>query len=181
MIQLYPATILREQCTKTDIENHGLVTNICKKMETVIIDFNALGLAANQMHIDARIVGIKPQERKTPYFMINPTITGRSGMIVGVEACLSFPGVGAKIKRNTDVTVEYTDQDFKEQQKSFFGEEAVIIQHEIDHINGVTLAQSVSGIFRQKLMKDLKLGKRRFFKAMAHEAKLRKLKDLGNK
>ena len=180
MIKFYPAAVLRKECAGTDIENHMLIENICKKMEKIITDVEALGLAANQIDYDARVIGIRPSSRETPYFMINPTITERSGIFVGTEGCLSFPGVGAKIKRNTNITVEYFDAEYKEQKNEFFGEEAVIIQHEVDHLNGITLAQSVPSALRDKLMKDLKLGKRRFFKAMAIEAKLRKLKELGN-
>jgi peptide deformylase len=179
MIELYPAAILRKECSEIDPNDKYFITNICDKMKEIIVDFKALGLAANQIDYDARIVGICPQNRETPYFMINPKITSREGIFVGVEACLSFPGVGARVKRNTNITVEYFDKDAQEHKEEFFGEEAVIIQHEVDHINGITLAQSVSGVLRQKLIKDLKLGKRRFFKAMAHEAKLRKLKQFG--
>ena len=178
MIELYPSAMLRQECSKVDVENHNLIENVCIKMEKVILDFEALGLAANQIGIDLRIVGIKPSCREKPFFLVNPKITERSGIFIGDEACLSFPGVSAKIKRNTNIKVKYWDLNKKEKvEEEYFAEEAVIIQHEIDHINGITLAQSVSGVLRQKLLKDLKVGKKRFFKALSMEAKLRRLKN----
>ena len=99
---------------------------------------DGIGLAANQVGIDAQVAVLNVRE---PLVLINPKIISKKNQIDYYEGCLSFPGEGVRTKRYKDVTIS------TEQSKSewiFNGEdsklktlEAVCIQHEIDHLNGI--------------------------------------------
>ena len=70
--------------------------------------------------------------------MVNPVITAKSGEYEAEEGCLSLAGV-RKTKRWQKITVKYQDQAFKQRTGNFAGFTAQIIQHEIDHCNGVLI------------------------------------------
>jgi len=178
-IETYPSKILRQTCEDIDIkEEQMFAMNICNKMAKVIKDFEALGLAANQLGYNKRIIGIHKRGVDEPKFMLNPVISEKKGVFIGDEACLSFPGVLVKVKRSAVITVKYFSlESDKEIEEKLMGEEAIIIQHEVDHLDGKTLVNSASGALREKVMRQLKVGKRKFAKAMKQQARLRKLGD----
>ena len=70
--------------------------------------------------------------------MLNPVITARSGPYETEEGCLSLDGV-RKAKRYQKITVKYQDPLFRPQTGTFEGFPAQIIQHEIDHCNGILI------------------------------------------
>ena len=70
--------------------------------------------------------------------MINPVITNKSGEYQTEEGCLSLEGV-RPCTRYQDIEVDYLDQNFKKQHRKYSGWTAQIIQHEIDHCNGVVI------------------------------------------
>ena len=72
------------------------------------------------------------------FAMINPTITKKSGPYDTEEGCLSLNGV-RPCKRYQEIEVDYLDQDFKKQHGKYSGWTAQIIQHEIDHCNGIVI------------------------------------------
>ena len=117
---------------------------------------DGIGLAANQVGIDAQVAVVNVRE---PLILINPKILSKENEIDFYEGCLSFPGKGVKTKRYRDVLIS-TDQSESdwyfsgapqpENSKGSWEEEkdkkedeqlrileAVCVQHEIDHLNGV--------------------------------------------
>lgn len=102
-----------------------------------------IGLAANQVGILKRIVvmavpaasNIKP----IPKILINPVIVSDVSVTEpGEEGCLSFPGKIYTVERSRKVVVKYQDVNGNEKEEVFEGLAAVCIQHEIDHLNGIT-------------------------------------------
>lgn len=82
--------------------------------------------------------------KKKPVVMINPKITARSKSMVTVEeGCLSFPNVFENVKRHEKITVEYMDLNGKKQVKHAKGMEAVVIQHETDHLEGIVFLDRI--------------------------------------
>lgn len=70
--------------------------------------------------------------------MINPEIIEKSQeMIVEEEACLSLPDLRGNVARHKKITVSYLDEDGKAKTKKYSDFDAIIIQHEIDHLDGV--------------------------------------------
>lgn len=70
--------------------------------------------------------------------MINPEITEKSQeMTVEEEACLSLPDMRGNVSRHKKITVSYWDEDGKVKTKKYSDFDAIIIQHEVDHLDGV--------------------------------------------
>ena len=98
------------------------------------------GLAAPQVNqfINMFTINLKNKQCIT---VVNPTILECSGRVKGDEYCLSFPThYDKRVKRNSWVRLAYQDIDGKFLEGSFNGIDAVCIQHEIDHLNGILLS-----------------------------------------
>ena len=119
---------------------------------------DGIGLAANQVGIDASVAVVNVRE---PIVLINPEIVSRETEIPFYEGCLSFPGKGVNTKRyetvevtsdNVDGTMIFSGVDTGEKTKGSWEQEgktyqvkdkdlrtleAVCVQHEIDHLNGI--------------------------------------------
>ena len=93
-----------------------------------------VGMAANMIGVPKRIIVVAVQDG--PLLMYNPAITKASGPYRADEGCLSIPGV-REVQRHRVIDVEYLDEDFKPRKHTFTGITAQIIQHEIDHCDGV--------------------------------------------
>lgn len=98
----------------------------------------SVGLAASQIGASKRVIIIR-----TPgveQVLINPRIIRRRlGTIRNKEGCLSYPGLFTKMKRDKQIIVEGFDLNWKPVKRKFRGLESYVIQHEIDHLNGVTI------------------------------------------
>ena len=103
---------------------------------------NGIGLAANQIGIDKRVCVINVKE---PIILINPRIVERSEeTFVFPEGCLSFPNMHVRTKRNVSVTVEADNHNSKmvftaNSDKIDDAFETACVQHEIDHLDGITM------------------------------------------
>ena len=95
-----------------------------------------VGLAANMIGVKKRIIAINMGQFNLP--MINPVIVNTSGKYEAEEGCLSLTGV-RKTARYKEIEVEYLDIEFKKQKRKYSGWIAQIIQHEVDHCNGIII------------------------------------------
>ena len=104
---------------------------------------NGIGLAANQIGINKRVCVINVKEE--PLILINPEITERSEeTFVFPEGCLSFPDKHVRTIRHTSVTVKSGNHDGKmvftaESKNINDAFECACVQHEIDHLDGITM------------------------------------------
>lgn len=95
------------------------------------------GLAAPQIGVNKRVVVIRNGDTFHP--MINPAIIKKSGKrFINSEGCLSLDGIRS-VERTTSVLVSYMDKSGKRLTKTFNGMPAIIIQHEVDHLNGILI------------------------------------------
>ncbi len=103
---------------------------------------NGIGLAANQIGIAKRICVVNVKE---PLSLVNPKIIGAFGKIMFDEGCLSFPGQTVRTLRSTKILVEAdnfpTAREFGTKDLNDFENllECICIQHEIDHLDGLTM------------------------------------------
>ena len=118
---------------------------------------DGIGLAANQVGIDAQVAVVNVRE---PLVLINPKIVSKENPINYYEGCLSYPGQGVSTQRYRDVVISTEQEESnwyfsgadslqnvrgsweekgKEEEQENRLLEAVCIQHEIDHLNGVTI------------------------------------------
>lgn len=136
-----PAEVLRQKAAP--------VEKITKKQLFLIDDMirimkmaNGVGLAAPQVGVLQQIIIIAPDGvRPTP--LINPVIIKAEGEVIGEEGCLSIPGLYGDVKRYSYVEVEAIDRKGREFVYELEGMSARIVQHEIDHLEGILFTDKV--------------------------------------
>lgn len=116
-------------------------------------DPEGVGLAANQVGANLSLFILWPDHSKKPKVFINPKILKtvkakkkkrkKEEEGIPLEGCLSIPKIWGEVERAEKVLVEYQDETGKKKKEWFEGMEAVIIQHEIDHLNGILFTQHV--------------------------------------
>lgn len=124
-----------------------------KKLSSDMLDtmykYDGLGLAAVQIGKLVRMIVydvayVEKNSKKRPVVMINPNIVWTSKTKVLVEeGCLSFPDVFEDVERFEKIKVEYIGIDGKKRIKSVKDMEAIVIQHETDHLDGVVFLDRV--------------------------------------
>ena len=95
-----------------------------------------VGMAANMIGVRKRIIVFC--QGPMQMIMVNPQIISKSGAYEAEEGCLSLSGV-RKTKRYQRITVQYQDQAFRQRTGTFEGFTAQIIQHEMDHCDGILI------------------------------------------
>jgi peptide deformylase len=96
-------------------------------------------------------------ENTNPRFFINPEIIESSKECAPYnEGCLSFPGARSEVIRPQIVKVKYLDENGKENIEEMDGLLATCIQHEIDHLNGITFVDHISKIKREMILNKMK-------------------------
>ena len=97
---------------------------------------HCVGMAANMIGVKKNIIVVAAGPFQ--FAMINPVITKKSGAFQTEEGCLSLEGV-RPCTRYQEIEVDYLDQSFKKQHGKYSGWTAQIIQHEIDHCQGIVI------------------------------------------
>jgi peptide deformylase len=126
-----------------------------------------IGLAAIQVGVARRVVVVdvsKEKEPKDPLFLANPTIVWVSGELSDYEeGCLSIPEFFEMVQRPREVKVQYRDRQGEAMEIQASGVLATVLQHEIDHLNGVLFIDHISKLKRDRVVKKFqkaqKLGK----------------------
>ena len=120
-----------EPATKDDI---NVVNDL---MDTLRANLDGcVGMAANMIGVKKRIIVFAAGTLIVP--MINPVITKQKNSYETEESCLSLTGF-RKTTRYETIEVEYLDKNFKKHKETFTGFIAQIIQHEVDHCNGIII------------------------------------------
>ena len=102
---------------------------------------SCVGMAANMIGVRKRIIAFLDESGRAPSYtvMLNPEIIARSCIYETEEGCLSLLGGPRPCKRYKTIKVQYQTLDMKTRTKNFTGWTAQIIQHEVDHCNGVLI------------------------------------------
>ena len=151
-IILTPNKVLKSKTIKvTKIDEK--IRKIIEEMRQALLaasDPIGVGLAAPQIGYLYQIFAIKPDEKSPVSFFINPKITKLSDEYINtsedktpLEGCLSITNTWGVVKRRKKVTLAYLNLDGKKQEKTFTDFEATIIQHEMDHLQGVLFTEHV--------------------------------------
>ncbi|TSC79258.1 MAG: methionyl-tRNA formyltransferase [Candidatus Peregrinibacteria bacterium Gr01-1014_25] len=128
------------------------VLHLIRNMEETCVHADGLGLAAPQVGQSLRVCIAKINDRLTP--LINPRITWRSpAMDDAEEGCLSLPGVYVHVRRPQSIVVEYTDVKGRAQERRLADLDARVVQHEVDHLDGVLIVDYV-GVDRSRKTED---------------------------
>ena len=121
-----------------------------------------IGLAATQVGILKRFIivdigVVEDREEFEPLRLFNPEILSVDGESVLEEGCLSIPDLRVDVKRPEHIVVKAMNMDSEDVQIEADGLLARVIQHEIDHLNGVLFIDKISGLKRELLRDHLKI------------------------
>lgn len=148
-----------------------VVTKFDKNLQTLIDDMietmreaPGVGLAAPQVDVSEQLIVVeysegedeeeeeaenKPPKPKKLYVMINPEITKKSEeMVMGVEGCLSIPGIQGEVERHEAIQIKGLNRFGKPLKLKLDGWMARIFQHEIDHLNGVLFTDRAERLWK---------------------------------
>ena len=131
---------------------------LARDMLEVMYDEPGIGLAAPQVGVHRRLVVMDTEwseegAERNPRVLVNPEIVHREGRIVWTEGCLSVPDFQAEVERSERVRVVARDLDWKEIEIDASGLEAVCLQHEIDHLDGILFIDRISRLKRSLYVK----------------------------
>jgi peptide deformylase len=132
------------------------VRDLASGMIEIMHRHRGIGLAANQVGVLRRVIIVNPTaERGKDLVLVNPAIESTSGSEVMEEGCLSFPGVYGEIERSAQVAVRALDLQGTEFRLEADGLLAVVLQHEIDHLEGIVFTTRMTPADRARNKKRL--------------------------
>jgi peptide deformylase len=155
----YPANFLSRPTQPLD-NIDGNVQEMIDKMALTMYDAPGIGLAAIQVGWDKSVLvyDISPRhESHSLQVLINPKVITREGEIISEnEGCLSVPDFRADVKRAAFMTVEGLDREGNPLKIDAEGLLAIVLQHEIDHLNGTLFIERISSLKRQLYKRRMK-------------------------
>ena len=158
-ILAYPEKFLSQPTQPLD-NIDGKVQEMIDKMALTMYDAPGVGLAAIQVGWDKSLLiyDVSPRdESRSLHVLINPKILTKEGEIVSEnEGCLSVPDFRADVKRAASITVEGLDRDGNPLKIDAEGILAIVLQHEIDHLNGTLFIEHISSLKRQMYKRRMK-------------------------
>jgi len=133
------------------------VRQLAADMLETMYDAPGIGLAAPQVAVSRRLIVIdiaRDEDEKNPIVMINPEIISLGDEPrVHEEGCLSIPDIYAEVERPGQCRVRYVDEAGVAQEMDCEGLMATVVQHEIDHLDGVLFIDHLSRLRRDRLVK----------------------------
>ena len=141
----YPNEMLAREVKDVDVENPGFdPVELKAEMVKFMIDNNGIGLAANQIGLDAKVF-VMGDSVENSTICINPTVLQYTEETQNdIEGCLSFPNVYVKIKRPTEILAEWYNENLEKQTVKIDGYSAKCYLHELDHLLGITMKDRTS-------------------------------------
>ena len=174
-VVIYGNPVLRKKAVHVE-EVDDNIRQLARDMLETMYAGSGIGLAAEQIGRTEPICVIDvPAQRDTgegdgspdnpdismPLVMINPRITGLSGEQEGQEGCLSFPEMFISVKRALEMTVAFVSLDNQEETIHVKGLLARVVQHEVDHLDGILLTDRISPVQKVAIAGKLKKLRRR--------------------
>jgi peptide deformylase len=157
-ILVFPAPALRklaEPVSKIDEDLKVLVSDMIETMHAA----PGVGLAAPQIGVNLRLIVADPTAGENPELvleLINPEIVSAQGSVEHGEGCLSLPDVEVKIKRSEQIVVKARRLNGQIQTFEVEGYLSYIFQHEIDHLNGILIIDSLGPVKRDLVKRKLR-------------------------
>lgn len=158
-ILVAPHPVLAAKARDVRPEEFGpALSQLLSDMAETMYAAPGVGLAAPQVGDGRRIIVLDPEDRdnrgKRLFRMVNPQIVERSkDTIHWNETCLSVPDLEVDVVRNRRIRVQWLDDQQRPMEAWFEDYEAVIVQHELDHLLGTVLLDRVSAFRRSRWMK----------------------------
>ncbi len=190
LIIKYPDVRLRGHSVEVNPEDWttGNVKLWCQDIHDTMVANAGLGLAAPQVGIKKRIFAVDGKQLDNAHllqqetkdgklFFINPVIKHTiENDAKSIEACLSVPGAMYAVKRSSEVEITYTTIEGKQVSAKVKGEDAVVLQHEYEHLDGKLFIDRLNVFDRKEFMKRFE--KQKHKKSDAEISHLREMKRL---
>jgi len=163
-ILVYPHPVLKRICHQVVTIDDTILSLVKDLLDTMHAGPGSVGVAAPQIGVTLRVCVVDVSTSRNGkdnnhglLAMINPLITFRSGAEIMREGCMSVPDYTGDVERATEIRVSFQEPDGTEREITASGFEAVAIQHEMDHLDGVLfldrIASVKTGLFRRKKYK----------------------------
>lgn len=157
----YPHPVLKKVCKRVESIDQRIVDLVQDLVDTMRAGPGSVGVAASQIGVTLRVCVVDVSKNRLGkennhglLCMINPEITASSGVAVMREGCMSVPDYTGDVDRATEITVLFSEPDGLQREINASGFEAVALQHEMDHLDGVLFLDRVisikTGLFRRK-------------------------------
>jgi peptide deformylase len=154
-----PDPVLRREAQEV-ADINGKLQRLIDDMTETMYAAPGIGLAANQVGELQRLIVFdishKEGRVRKPQVVLNPCIVAAEGEITHEEGCLSVPDLSAEVQRHAQVLVKGLDREGKPIEITGEGLLAVVLQHEIDHLNGVLFIDHISRLKRGLYLRRLK-------------------------
>jgi len=138
-IRQYPDPVLRMQAREVEAFD-GDLRRLAERMTQLMRDANGVGLAATQIGVIRRVFVFQPDAESDPIAVVNPVVAESSDeLVVDDEGCLSLVGVQMPVERPVSIKLEGRDLEGGELTLDFSDHPARVIQHELDHLDGVLI------------------------------------------
>lgn len=158
-IYTYEQSVLRRKAKPLlpETTDSDQLQKLAEDMFETMHNANGIGLAANQVGSLHRVVVIDVSDMEDtkgmpPIVMINPVVADAEGSITMEEGCLSIPDIREDVERPERVRVRFKDLDFADREIEGTGILSRVLQHEIDHLNGVLFIDRI-GAERKKILR----------------------------
>ena len=164
-IYVYGAEVLRKKAEEANLSDPAVVEEIGQlipKMWETMENADGVGLAAPQVGISVRILIVDgslleedlPELKDFKRVMINPVVLNESEETIEYnEGCLSIPDVNASIERPKTIKISYFDQDFNKKEELLDNFACRMVQHELDHLDGILFTDRAAPI-RKKILQS---------------------------
>ncbi len=154
-LRLFGDPVLKQRAREVDDIDADVVTLVHGMYDTMDLE-DGVGLAAPQVGVRKRLFTFDLHEGEGPGVVINPEIVEREGEILSEEGCLSVPGYRFEVLRSERVTMRGLDLDGNEVVLEGDDLLARMIQHEIDHLDGLLLLDRVDPDVRREALRDMR-------------------------
>lgn len=158
----WPEDVLADKAMPVEEITPELKELVENMVETMYAD-DGVGLAAPQVGESIRLICVDqtgPKERGELLVLLNPELSNCEGSVESEEGCLSCPGFTGRVNRYEKVSLKAMDMDGKDVCMDVDGYLAIILQHEIDHLDGVTIVDRASrlkqAMYKKKASKWMK-------------------------
>lgn len=142
-LRRFPDPILNKRCEEIVAFDEQL-SDEARQMIAIMAEEKGVGLAANQVGLLKRLIVVISQDG-SPLVMVNLVIKSREGNLSVSEGCLSLPGIRYVLPNRSElVVVGYQSLTGEKMECVLNGIQALCAQHEIDHLNGLTMLDSLS-------------------------------------
>ena len=154
-IRQWPDPVLKLHAEEVEEFDDDL-RRLVERMQALMIDANGIGLAGNQAGVLRRVFVFRPDDEE-PRTAVNPVIVERSEeLATDDEGCLSLQGVLVPVERRVAVTLEARDVDGASYRLDLEGLSARVVQHELDHLDGVLILERTTPEARREAMAALR-------------------------